>query len=872
MGGSVAQAIFRFGKGSAEGRLADAGVIGQRGAYIAEMSALGLAVPPGFVISVAAAASLETSWPEIERALTDLAKDAGHILGDPIWPLIVSVRPSTARAIPGMMEAILNIGLNDITVEGLAKSSADPRFAYDCYGRFIQNYAHVVMGDDAAAFEDMTHLFTEERGYVTPSELRGSDLKDLVERFKAQVESHDGQSFPQDAKTQLRNSISALIRSWNAPRAKAHRKIHSQPGDGGLAIVVQAMVFGNRGSHGGTGRVASRHPDSGVADFTGEYLVRAQGPELHAKLRPSQPVGGLPAETLRHLQADVSRLEQHLRDSVEVEFTIDNGMLYLLDARPAPRSTAAALKTAVEMTKAGLISRAEAILRVDAHSLGHLLHATVDVAAKKDVIASGLAASPGAASGMIVFDIEEAHRLAVQGLKVILVRSETLPEDIRGLHGAEGVLTSRGGMTSHAAVIARGMGKPCVAGASALRIDVVNGTLTTPGGELKLHDIITIDGSSGQVLRGDVPTLKPTLSGDFATLLKWADDARRMRVRANAETPRDAQAARDFGAEGIGLVRTEHMFFEGDRIVAMREMILADKEDERRAALAKILPMLQADFETLFKIMPGLPVTIRLLDPPLHEFLPESDGEVEAVATSLGVKADVLRRRVRELSEQNPMLGHRGVRLLLSFPEITDMQSRAIFQAAAAVQLATGVATSPEIMVPLVVAKSELDLVRTRIDAVAAAVQEETLTKLNYLVGTMIELPRAALRAGDIAQSAGFFSFGTNDLTQTTFGISRDDSASFIGAYTSRGVFATDPFVTLDIDGVGELIEIAVERGRAAQPGLAIGICGEHGGDPNTIAFCDMLKLDYISCSPYRVPIARLAAAQATLNQKSKQS
>ncbi len=869
----MAGTIFRFGKGTAEGGFADAALIGQRAAYLSEMAGLGQPVPPGFVITPKAAASLDSTWPDIEEALQWLAADTGRALGNTAWPLLLAARPSAQRTMPGMMESILNIGLNDTTVEGLAKASGDPRFAYECYSRFIQNYAHVAMGDDTASFEDMTHLFMEERGYVSTLELRASDLKELVGRFKAQTETHDSQTFPQDPKQQLRQSIAALVRASNSPRARSHRKDHGLAVDQGLAIIVQTMVFGNKPANSMTGRVTSRNTVTGAPDMSGEYVERAQGTDLLAKLKPSVAISDLRKlhpDLSRQLESELQRLEAHTRDVVEVEFTVESGALHLLDARSAPRSTTAALKTAVDMTKAGLMSRAEAIMQIDPLSLGQLLHATIDASAKREVIAKGLPASPGAASGMIVFDIEEALRLSIQGSKVILVRPETLPEDIRGLHGAEGVLTSRGGMTSHAAVIARGMGKPCVAGAGSLRIDIANGTLTTPVGVLNVHDIITIDGTTGQVLRGEVPTLKPTLSGDFATLLTWADDMRRMKIRANAETVRDAQAARDFGAEGIGLVRTEHMFFEGDRIIAMREMILADKEEERRVALAKILPMLQADFEELFKIMAGFPVTIRLLDPPLHEFLPKGDQELEAVAQSLHVSADTLRRRVRDLAEQNPMLGHRGVRLLLSYPEITEMQARAIFQAAAAVETATDNKTMAEIMVPLVVAKTELDLVRKQIRDVAEDVERETGAKLEYLVGTMIELPRAALRAGDIAQSAEFFSFGTNDLTQTTFGISRDDSASFIGAYTSRGVFATDPFVTLDLEGVGELIEIAVDRGRAAQPNLVLGMCGEHGGDPGTIAFCEANHLDYVSCSPYRVPIARLAAAQATRPLRNK--
>ncbi len=863
--------IYRFGKGSAEGRFSDLPAIGLRGSYLCEMAALGLSVPPGFVISMDACTRLDKHKPEILEALDWLSSETGLRLGDPTWPLFLAARPSPLKSIPGLLGAVLNIGFNDATALNISRAVPDSRYSYENYCKFIQNYAHIVMGDDTATFDDLTQMLLDERSYVNAGEMRGEDYLDLIARYKAQAESHDGQAFPQDAVTQINLVIAALSRSWNAPRTKAHRKIHGLS-DSGIAIVVQAMVFGNRTPTSGTGIVTSRHASNGQAGLFGEFLERAQGPDRIAKLRPSTTIDDWrdkSPEPARELAASAARLEAHLRDAVEIEFTLDNGALHVLDARPAPRTALAALKTSVDMTKAGLITQEEAVLRVDPQSLGQLLHATVDTGAKKEMIASGLPASPGAASGMIVFDIEEAHRLSVQGLKVMLVRTETLPEDIRGLHGAEGVLTSRGGMTSHAAVIARGMGKPCVAGASAIRIDAVNGMLTTPAGVLKRHELITIDGSSGQVFRGEVPTIKPSLSGDFATLLKWSDSFRRMKVRANAETPRDAQAARDFGAEGIGLVRTEHMFFEGDRIIAMREMILADKEDERRAALAKIEPMLQQDFETLFRIMAGLPVTIRLLDPPLHEFLPESPSELEAVAKSLSVAPDILRRRVAELSEKNPMLGHRGVRLLLSFPEITEMQARAVFNAAISVTNETGAPTVPEIMVPLVVAKAELDLIRKRIGTIAAEVEQRFGVEVNYLVGTMIELPRAALRAGEIAQSAEFFSFGTNDLTQTTFGISRDDSASFIGAYTSRGVFARDPFISLDIEGVGELIEIAVDRGRATQPGLALGICGEHGGDPYTISFCERLLLDYVSCSPFRVPIARLAAAQATLRSAS---
>jgi pyruvate, orthophosphate dikinase len=846
----VTEAVYRFGRNTAECGLADRAKVGLRGAYMAEMAAEGFAVPPGFIVSAAACAKLESNWAAVEDALGWLSDIDGGRYGDPAWPLLISVRPSPVRPVSGSMEAVLNLGLSDATVEGLARRTSDPRFAYDCYRRFLQKFAHVVMGDDLSTFEDITQLFLEERGYVSSAELRASDMKELTVQFKSQIESHDGQRFPQDVMQQLRSTIMAMTRAWNAPRARSHRKMSrlAQLGDDGLPLIVQVMAFGNFASASGTGRAVSRNPDTGEAGLFGEFLERAQGPDLLARLRPPTPISALAEkqpDIHATLVADLAKLEAKLRDAVEVEFTFEGNRLALLDVRPAPRTAPAALRMAVDMTKAGLMSKEQSVLAIDPLALSQLLHPAVDPTAKKDVIATGLPASPGAAFGMIVFDIEEAHRLAVQGQKVILVKTETSPEDIRGLHGAEGILTSRGGTSSHAAVIARGMGKPCVSGAGTLKIDAAAGTLTTPGGVLRLHDTITIDGTAGQVLRGGVPTLKPSLSGDFATILKWADEFRRMKIRANAETRRDAETARDFGAEGIGLVRTEHMFFEGDRIVAMREMILADKEEQ-----------------------PGKPVTIRLLDPPLHEFLPEDEADLENVARSLNVPAQTLRKRVTELAEQNPMLGHRGVRLLLSYPEITEMQARAIFEASAAVEKATGQRTEPEIMVPLVVTRAEMELVRARINVVAAEIARETGVEPSYFVGSMIELPRSALRAGDIAPVADFFSFGTNDLTQTTFGISRDDSSRFIGDYTSRGVFVRDPFISLDTEGVGELIEIAVERGQAARPGLLMGICGEHGGDPESIAFCEKHKLDYVSCSPFRVPIAKLAAAQATLKSR----
>jgi pyruvate, orthophosphate dikinase len=879
------RAIIRFGKNLADQQNYGPAILGHKGQDLCTMAGQGLSVPPGFILTVetcrqiaASNAGVESDLKiEIENALAELAQETGCSVGDPRHLLLLAVRPSAPVAYTGTLEAVLNLGLNDETVEGLAKSSGDARFAHECYRRFIQNYAHVVMGDDPAAFEDLLNLYIEERGYVSLTEIKTSDARELTSRFKSQLESHQRQAFPQNVSEQLWSTITALVRGWNGPRAKAQRRLHGVDSDAGLAIIVQAMVFGNQSENSGAGSAASRHPQSGEALLQGEYLQQAQGPDLDARIRQSWPLtNGAKAfatampETFATLQDGIDKLEFHMRDAVEVDFTVAQGQLWFLETRPARRSTAAAIKIVADLVKQKRITENQALLRIDPLSLDQLLHSTLDLNAKREIVAAGLPASPGAASGIIIFDAAEARDLVGQGLRVILVRPETTPEDIKGVHVADAVLTTRGGMTSHAAVIARTMGKPCVAGASSLKIDMVEGTLKAPGLVLHKGDMITIDGSTGQVLKGEVPVIKPSLSGDFATLLGWADKARRMAVRANAETPHDVRIARDFGAEGIGLSRTEHMFFEDDRIIAMREMILADSEKDRRAALAKILPMLRADFEALFEIMAGMPVTIRLLDPPLHEFLPADGDDMVPVAKALGVVPAALRKRVAELREQNPMLGHRGVRLLLSYPEITEMQARAIFEATIAVQMRSGDAPIPEIMVPLVSSRAELDAVRTRIDAVAADVKTETGQNFSYLVGTMIELPRAALQACEIAQSAEFFSFGTNDLTQTTLGISRDDSARFISEYIARGIFPRDPFVSLDVGGVGELIGFAVERGRKGRANINLGICGEHGGDPDSIAFCEEIGLDYVSCSPYRVPIARLAAAQASLKKSNK--
>ncbi len=786
---------------------------------------------------------------------------------------------------PGMMDTVLNLGLNDETVEGLAAFSGDRRFAYDSYRRFIGMYSHVVLGVDSAEFEEILESFKDRRDYALDTEVTADEWLEIIAKYKARVEEETGKPFPQDVNDQLWGSVSAVFQSWMSARAITYRKLNHIPEDWGTAVNVQAMVFGNMGETSATGVAFTRNPSTGENALYGEFLINAQGEDVVAGIRTPQNITEkarteaaskapslemlLPAVYVE-LKANFDKLERHFRDMQDLEFTVQQGKLWMLQARTGKRTTPAALRIAVDMANEGLITRDEAILRIDPATLDQLLHPALDPKAKREVIASGLPASPGAASGEIVFSADEAERLKALNHRVILVRIETSPEDIHGMHAAEGILTTRGGMTSHAAVVARGMGKPCVSGAGTIRVDYAAGTFSVAGVTLKKGDIITIDGATGQVMKGAVPTTRPALSGDFATLMGWADAARRMKVRANAETPLDARTARDFGAEGIGLCRTEHMFFDATRILAVREMILADKLPERQKALAKLLPMQRQDFIELFEIMAGKPVTIRLLDPPLHEFLPQTDHEIDMVADDLNADAEKLRARVAELHEFNPMLGHRGVRLAITYPEIAEMQARAIFEAAVEIGKRTGHAPIPEIMIPLVADKAELDIIRDRVVAVAKAVAAETGVTIDYLVGTMIELPRAALMAGQIAATAEFFSFGTNDLTQTTFGISRDDAARFIGEYTAKGIFKTDPFISLDTEGVGELIKIAASRGREARPAIKLGICGEHGGDPASIAFCEEAGLDYVSCSPFRVPIARLAAAQANIRNRSR--
>ncbi|WP_192244027.1 pyruvate, phosphate dikinase [Mesorhizobium silamurunense] len=880
--------VYTFGDGAAEGRAGDRNLLGGKGANLAEMCSLGLPVPPGFTITTDVCnayyangrtypAALEA---DVLSALEHIGRLTGRRFGDPSKLLLVSVRSGARASMPGMMDTVLNLGLNDETVEALAADSGDARFAYDSYRRFIQMYSDVVMGLDHEVFEEILEDQKASLGHELDTGLSAGEWQDVIGLYKAKVEEELGEPFPQDPREQLWGAIGAVFSSWMNNRAITYRRLHDIPESWGTAVNVQAMVFGNMGDTSATGVAFTRNPSTGEKQLYGEFLVNAQGEDVVAGIRTPQNIteaariaAGSDKPSLQKLMpeafqafVDISdRLEKHYRDMQDLEFTIERGKLWMLQTRSGKRTAKAALKIAVEMAKDGLITKEEAVARIDPASLDQLLHPTIDPKAARDVIGMGLPASPGAATGEIVFSSGDAEDAKAQGRKAILVRIETSPEDIHGMHAAEGILTTRGGMTSHAAVVARGMGKPCVSGAGSLRVDYKAGTLISMGQTFRKGDIITIDGGNGQVLKGAVAMLQPELSGDFAAIMEWADAARRMKVRTNAETPLDARMARSFGAEGIGLCRTEHMFFDGDRIVAMREMILADTEKDRRAALAKLLPMQRSDFLELFEIMAGLPVTIRLLDPPLHEFLPKTEAELAEVAAAMNVSADKLRQRTEALHEFNPMLGHRGCRLAVSYPEIAEMQARAIFEAAVEAGRKAGALVVPEIMVPLVGLVKELQYVKARIDAVAQSVMQETGTKIDYLTGTMIELPRAAIRAHVIAEAAEFFSFGTNDLTQTTFGISRDDAASFLETYRQKGIIEQDPFVSLDVDGVGELVRIAAEKGKATRPQIKLGICGEHGGDPASIRFCEEVGLDYVSCSPYRVPIARLAAAQAAV-------
>ncbi|MDO1558416.1 pyruvate, phosphate dikinase [Brevundimonas sp. 2R-24] len=886
--------VYGFGGGGADGDASMKNLLGGKGANLAEMSSLGLPVPPGFTITTEACNRYYADgrqYPadlaeQVRAAMAEVEKVTDKRFGDPANPLLVSVRSGARASMPGMMDTVLNLGLNDQTVEGLASLSGDRRFAFDSYRRFIQMYSNVVLGLSHDLFEEILDDHKERLGVELDTELEAGDWERVVAAFKQAVEQAQGEPFPQEAEAQLWGAIGAVFASWMNERAKFYRRMHDIPESWGTAVNVQSMVFGNMGETSATGVAFTRNPSTGEARLYGEFLINAQGEDVVAGIRTPQALTRAGREEMGDSEPSmeealpkvfgqfvetVETLERHYRDMQDVEFTVERGRLWMLQTRNGKRTAKAALKIAVDMAREGLISEDEAVMRVEPQALDQLLHPMLDPTAPRDVIAKGLPASPGAATGQVVFDSDEAERLGKLGTPVILVREETSPEDIHGMHAARGIVTARGGMTSHAAVVARGMGRPCVSGAGGVHIDLATGLFKAGGREVKAGETITIDGSSGEVMAGAVPTIEPEMSGDFATLMGWADRARRLRVRANAETPLDARTARGFGAEGIGLCRTEHMFFEDSRIAAVREMILADDEAGRRAALAKIEPFQKGDFTELFEIMAGLPVTIRLLDPPLHEFLPHGDAEIEALARASGLDAAKLKRRARDLAESNPMLGHRGCRLGVAYPEIYEMQVRAILEAAIEVKGRTGDAPLVEIMHPLVGAGREMKFLRELTDRTAEDVFAQAGDRVDYLVGAMIELPRAAIRAGDLAEAgAEFFSFGTNDLTQTTFGISRDDAGRFLGAYLDAGVYENDPFVRLDQEGVGELVRMGVERARATKPGIKMGICGEHGGDPSSIGFCEIVGLDYVSCSPYRTPIARLAAAQAALGGAEK--
>ncbi len=888
---SMTKWIYKFGGNSTEGSKEDRNLLGGKGANLAEMASLGLPVPAGFTVTTELCTAYYENgqnYPteldsQIQEAVTHIQNAVGYEFGNKENPLLVSVRSGARASMPGMMDTVLNLGLNDITVEGLAAKSNNPRFAYDSYRRFIQMYSSVVLGLDHHLFEEKLEYAKDDKGVTKDTDLDAEDLKALVTSYKELVEQELNKPFPQDVNEQLWGAISAVFDSWMNERAIKYRAMYDIPESWGTAVNVQAMVFGNMGEDCATGVCFTRDPSTGEKIFFGEYLVNAQGEDVVAGIRTPQQItiegknrqeSDLAAmeevmpKVYNELVETYKKLENHYRDMQDIEFTVQNHKLYILQTRSGKRTAKAAIRIAAEMVDEKLISKQEAILRVDPASLDQLLHPTLDKSGELSVLGKALPASPGAASGVIAFTAQEAVDLTAKGESVILVRVETSPEDINGMEAAKGILTARGGMTSHAAVVARGMGVPCVSGLSSLRIDTTTRTLSFNGREVKDNENITIDGSTGEVFFGKLPTIEPSLEGEFNQIMAWADEIRTLKIRTNAETPKDSATARKFGAEGIGLCRTEHMFFDAERIINMRAMILAENEEDRNASINKLLPYQREDFVGIFTAMDGLPVTVRLLDPPLHEFLPHKEAEKEEVAKALNVSVADITKRANELHEFNPMLGHRGCRLGISFPELYKMQARAIFEAAIDVN-ASGKKAIPEIMIPLALSARELDILKANIEEVADAVFTEKGAKVDYLIGTMIELPRAALKANEIAEHAEFFSFGTNDLTQTTLGISRDDSGSFIPSYVKNGVFEKDPFATLDQEGVGELISIAAERGKATRADIKLGICGEHGGDPKSIEFCHKIGLNYVSCSPYRVPIARLAAAQATLTANS---
>jgi pyruvate,orthophosphate dikinase len=881
--------VYSFGAEGTDGDSSMKNLLGGKGANLAEMSGIGLPVPPGFTITTEVCTHFydnDQTYPEsleaeVRAAIAQIERETGSGFADPKNPLLVSVRSGARASMPGMMDTVLNLGLNDDTAIGLAAHSNDPRFTYDSYRRFIQMYADVVLGVDHGLFEDALEDMKLNRGVFDDTGLQGDDLIELVDQYKEIVLAETGEAFPQDPWTQLWGAAGAVFTSWMNNRAKTYRRLNNIPASWGTAVNIQAMVFGNMGDDCATGVAFTRNPSTGENAFYGEFLINAQGEDVVAGIRTPLPLTKIAAgetgdmsmeeampEVFAQLDAVRHQLEAHYTDMQDLEFTVQQGRLYMLQTRAGKRTGEAGLRMAVEMAEEGLITRDEAILRVDPGSLDQLLHPTLDPNAERVLLTRGLPASPGAASGQIVLNSDLAEEMANNGQQVILVRLETSPEDIHGMHAAAGILTARGGMTSHAAVVARGMGRPCVSGAGDLRFDEASGKVFVFDTELSAGDVITIDGASGEVYIGAVETIQPRMSGAFAQMMQWADETRRMQVRTNAETPADARVALNFGAEGIGLCRTEHMFFDADRIIAMRQMIMAADTPGREAALQKLLPMQRQDFEELFTIMANLPVTIRLLDPPLHEFLPHSSDDLADVASAAGVALETARQRSLRLAESNPMLGHRGCRLAITYPEICRMQARAIFEAACNIAKAGGVVPIPEIMVPLAGTGKEIAICKAVIDAEASAVMSEMGQSIEYLVGTMVELPRAAICAGDLADEAEFFSFGTNDLTQTALGISRDDAASFLHDYADSEIYPIDPFVSVDIPGVGALVEMGVKNGRASRPDIKLGICGEHGGDPASINFFEQVGLDYVSCSPFRVPAARLAAAQATIRQR----
>ena len=872
--------VFFFGKKKAEGRAEQKNLLGGKGANLHEMTRLGIPVPGGFTISTEACIYYTKTkkqypagmWKQVEDNLKKVEQAMGAKFGDPANPLLVSVRSGARVSMPGMMDTVLNLGLNDQTLQGLIARSKNERFAYDSYRRFIQMFGDVVLGIDKQSFERLLEAQKRAKKVKLDTELSAADLKELVGLYKRVVKDKTGKDFPQDPKEQLRLAISAVFESWDNPRAITYRKLHNIPGDWGTAVNVQSMVFGNMGDNSGTGVAFTCDPGTGERRFFGEYLMNAQGEDVVAGIRTPQPISQLKKAMPRvyaELERIYRRLEKHYREMLDIEFTIQDGKLYMLQCRVGKRTAAAAVKIAVDMVKERLIDQKLAVLRVEPDQLDQLLHPRVDPAAKMQKIAKGLPASPGAAVGKVVFTAAEAEAEAAKGERVILVRTETSPEDIGGMHAAQGILTARGGMTSHAAVVARGMGKPCVAGSTDITVYEEHGYFFAKDLKIQRGDYITLDGALGDVMLGEVKLIQPELSGDFATLMVWADKYRKIGVRTNADTPKDAQVTRKFGAGGIGLCRTEHMFFEGDRIDAVREMILAEDVEGRKRALAKLLPMQKADFKAILEIMGDLPVTVRTLDPPLHEFLPKTDAEIEELAKKSGMPADRLKAKVDALHEFNPMLGYRGCRLGIEYPEITEMQAQALFQAACELRKA-GKNPYPEVMIPLVGTLKELQMQQDIVERVAKETMKKYGLKVRYMLGTMIEIPRACIVADEIARVAEFFSFGTNDLTQTCLALSRDDAGKFLPLYVERGVYPEDPFVSIDQAGVGALMEMAVEKGRATRKDLEVGICGEHGGEPRSVAFCHKIGLDYVSCSPYRVPIAKLAAAHAALKEQVK--